>query len=118
MRILKIFNCLAVGIALCMTVPASGSDPARKKVVKPVIKPLIKPGTKPAIKPGLKPGMKPGTRPELKAATKPSGPPPVIHCDKPEHDFGTVAQGEAATHVFTVRNKGKGVLNIERARGG
>ena len=49
---------------------------------------------------------------------KPEGPPPVIGCDKPEHNFGTVAQGEQAVHIFTVKNTGKGVLKIERARGG
>ncbi len=48
----------------------------------------------------------------------PSGPPPAIACDKPEHNFGTVAQGEQAIHTFTVKNTGKGVLKIERARGG
>lgn len=48
----------------------------------------------------------------------PSGPPPVITCDKPEHDFGTVAQGEEAKHTFVVKNTGKGPLKIERARGG
>ncbi len=48
----------------------------------------------------------------------PSGPPPAIACDKPEHDFGTVSQGEEAKHTFTIKNTGKGVLKIERARGG
>ena len=43
---------------------------------------------------------------------------PVIACDKPEHDFGKVAQGGEVEHVFKIKNKGKGVLKIERARGG
>jgi len=48
----------------------------------------------------------------------PEGPPPVIACDEPTHDFGSVSQGEEAKHIFTVKNTGKGVLKIERARGG
>jgi len=48
----------------------------------------------------------------------PSGPPPVIACDKSEFDFGTVSQGEEAVHTFTIKNTGKGDLKIERARGG
>jgi hypothetical protein len=43
---------------------------------------------------------------------------PVIACDKPEHDFGKVAQGQDVEHIFKIKNKGKGVLKIERARGG
>jgi hypothetical protein len=43
---------------------------------------------------------------------------PVIHCDKPEYNFGTAAQGAEVEHVFKIKNKGKGVLKIERARGG
>ena len=43
---------------------------------------------------------------------------PVIACDKPEHDFGKVAQGGEVEHIFKIKNKGKGVLKIERARGG
>lgn len=46
------------------------------------------------------------------------GPAPVIACDQPSHDFGTVPQGDDAVHVFTIRNKGQGVLKIDRARGG
>ncbi len=43
---------------------------------------------------------------------------PVIACDEPEHDFGKINQGENVEHVFKIRNKGKDVLKIERARGG
>ena len=51
-------------------------------------------------------------------AVNPAQAQPVITCDKPEHDFGKVAQGEEAEHVFKIKNKGKGVLKIEKARGG
>lgn len=47
-----------------------------------------------------------------------NGPPPVITCDEAEYDFGTVTQGEDAKHIFVIKNKGKGVLKIDRARGG
>ena len=60
---------------------------------------------------------KPATLTPAKKAA-PTGPAPEIACDKPEFDFGSVAQGEEAKHVFTIKNKGKGVLKIERARGG
>lgn len=43
---------------------------------------------------------------------------PEIICAKPEHNFGKVAQGEEVEHIFKIKNKGKGVLKIERARGG
>ena len=46
------------------------------------------------------------------------GPVPVITCDTPEHDFGTVNQGDEVKHTFTVKNIGKGTLKINRARGG
>jgi len=46
------------------------------------------------------------------------GPVPVITADKAEYDFGTAVQGEDVEHVFTIRNKGKGLLKIEKARGG
>lgn len=46
------------------------------------------------------------------------GPVPVITADKAEYDFGVAVQGEDVEHVFTIRNKGKGLLKIEKARGG
>ena len=52
------------------------------------------------------------------AAFSPAQAQPVIACDKPEHDFGKVAQGGEIEHIFKIKNKGKGVLKIERARGG
>jgi hypothetical protein len=52
------------------------------------------------------------------AAFSPAQAQPVIACDKPEHDFGKAAQGDDVEHIFKIKNKGKGVLKIERARGG
>jgi len=49
---------------------------------------------------------------------KQSGPAPVIACDGADYDFGSVSQGDVVQHVFRIKNKGKGVLNIQRARGG
>jgi len=43
---------------------------------------------------------------------------PEIACDKPVYDFGKTAQGGEVEHMFKIKNKGKGVLKIERARGG
>ena len=53
-----------------------------------------------------------------RAAFSPAQAQPAIDCKKPEHDFGKVAQGEEVEHIFKIKNKGKGVLKIERARGG
>ncbi|NOZ00721.1 MAG: DUF1573 domain-containing protein [Deltaproteobacteria bacterium] len=43
---------------------------------------------------------------------------PSIACDKPDFEFGKVAQGEEMKHVFTIKNTGDDVLNILSARGG
>ena len=52
------------------------------------------------------------------AAFSPAQAQPQISCAKPVHDFGKVAQGEEVEHIFKIKNKGKEVLKIERARGG
>lgn len=39
---------------------------------------------------------------------------PRIAVDEPRFDFGTVRPGDRAEHVFTVRNAGDEVLQIER----
>jgi hypothetical protein len=52
------------------------------------------------------------------AAFNPVQAQPEIACDKPVHDFGKVAQGGEVEHIFKIKNKGKGVLKIERARAG
>ncbi|MBW1870782.1 MAG: DUF1573 domain-containing protein [Deltaproteobacteria bacterium] len=48
----------------------------------------------------------------------PSGPAPKIGCDQADYDFGTITQGEDVKNIFIIKNTGKGVLKIERARGG
>ena len=62
----------------------------------------------------------PGPKPTPKApkVVKATGPAPKIACAKPEYNFGTVSQGDDVKHVFIIKNAGKGVLKIERARGG
>ena len=42
-----------------------------------------------------------------------SGPQPRISVSEEEWDFGKVIQGEKPTHVFVVKNEGKGDLIIE-----
>ncbi len=53
------------------------------------------------------------------AVRKAAGPTlvPVIACDQPTWEFGTVAEGEVVRHVFPVRNTGGAPLKIESARG-
>ncbi len=51
------------------------------------------------------------------AAKFPDGKYPVLSVKDQEFDFGTVQQGEDAKHVFVLRNNGKAMLNIEKAKG-
>lgn len=39
---------------------------------------------------------------------------PVVRIDRPEHDFGTILQGENVRHVFTFANSGTAPLTIEK----
>ncbi|MBI5393913.1 MAG: DUF1573 domain-containing protein [Verrucomicrobia bacterium] len=50
-------------------------------------------------------------------AEPPTNPTPApaagrIALDATRHDYGTMGQGEEATHVFTIRNKGRGLLKL------
>ncbi len=47
----------------------------------------------------------------------PDGKYPILTATEAEFDFGTVQEGDDATHVFTLRNTGKAMLNIEKAKG-
>jgi hypothetical protein len=49
---------------------------------------------------------------------RPTGPAGKAACEQPNHDFGTVTEGEAVKHTFVVKNVGDGVLHILSARGG
>ena len=42
---------------------------------------------------------------------------PVMTFEKTEHDFGTITQGEAVTHIFKFTNTGKSDLLIANAKG-
>ena len=103
MTLVRILPGLLAGCLLCFSLPAAGQGKKR-----PI------PGAKHKFSPMLSPSK---TKPVAKKP-KLTGPPPVITCAQPEYDFGIAVQGESATHVYTIKNKGKGVLKIERARGG
>lgn len=51
--------------------------------------------------------------PAIRAARAAEGPAPVIVVDQPVHDFGVVAEGGPARHLFKVRNTGKAPLEIQ-----
>jgi len=51
-------------------------------------------------------------------AAEPGKPAPVIFCAQPEYRFGSVNRGAEVKHTFVIKNKGKGVLKIERTQGG
>jgi hypothetical protein len=52
----------------------------------------------------------------VSAGISSSEPAPDIQFDETEHDFGIIGQKEEHTHVFKLRNVGKGTLNIETVR--
>lgn len=47
---------------------------------------------------------------------KPEGPLPVMEFDNLEHDFGTVAEGQKAVHIYKVKNTGDAPLIIQNAQ--
>jgi len=55
---------------------------------------------------------------DIKPPPASPGKTPVIACDEPEYKFGVVPQGAEVKHVFKIKNKGKGMLKLERAQGG
>ncbi len=95
-------------VSLLFAPPLRSADPVNAAVKKP--RPL------PVQMPKMQTGLHPQKNTD--AAAKPTGPAPVIVCDQPQYDFGTAAEGEDVKHVFSVRNKGQGVLKIIQARGG
>jgi len=104
--LLVIVTCTAA-FSIVLANSAAGEDK------KPVVKRAIKAPLSLKVNQAKRPGETPDT---VKAAD--SGPAPQITVDNPKYDFGTIAQGEYAKHVFTIKNTGKGVLKVERARGG
>ena len=42
---------------------------------------------------------------------------PILVVDEPEYNFGKVKQGIPVEHTFKIKNKGKGELIIDKARG-
>ncbi len=42
----------------------------------------------------------------------------VIQFDQLSHDFGTVVQGSEVKHSFIFKNKGNGILKIEKVKAG
>lgn len=51
-----------------------------------------------------------------KKVTDPNAPRPAIACEKPIHDFGELWTGPVLHHTFTLKNKGKGMLEITRVK--
>ncbi len=103
-------------MTVCAFLVASLSAGGCSKVSDPEKK--AGPSTTMQIRPSMKAPEKSATEKSAPEKIVPEGPQPVIASDEQEHDFGSVSQGEEAKHVFTVKNTGKGVLKIDRARGG
>jgi thiol-disulfide isomerase/thioredoxin len=49
-------------------------------------------------------------------AANAEGPKPVVTCDEPVHDFGSVWTGPTLAHTFTVKNTGDRTLNITKVK--
>jgi thiol-disulfide isomerase/thioredoxin len=56
------------------------------------------------------------TESEGTTATQPSGPHPVITCEEPIHDFGTIWVGPTLNHTFAIKNTGDAPLHISKVR--
>ena len=67
---------------------------------------------------GCKGGTPDAADASVAAAAAPAGPPPVIACDQPTHEFGSVSDGDEVKHTFVMKNTGQGALKITRAQGG
>lgn len=66
--------------------------------------------------------QRPGGQPEAapvagERPAQPQGPQPKIEFSARELDAGTIQQGESIHHVFVVKNRGLGELNIEKVHG-
>jgi len=117
----KFWPWILAAIFLASSALAAGQGVKKTKTVPRVKKALtakqpIK--TVPKIKPNMR--IERNTRISKEPTKKvlPSGPAPKISCAKANYDFGTIAQGEDVLNTFIIKNTGKGVLKIERARGG
>ena len=102
---MKRWLALSVILLLLAALAASAQEPAQPQ--KPQLLKINKNLQRLDIKPASPPKSPP-----------PSGPAPEIFCDQPVYDFGTVPQGQEVKHTFVIKNRGKGVLKIESARGG
>ncbi len=96
-------------VAACLALPALAASPPLKK--PRLLKPVSAAKT-------LRAGQAAPSQKKISPVKATNGPAPNIVCDQPVYDFGTVAQGQEVKHVFKIRNTGKGVLKITRARGG
>lgn len=86
---------------------ATGTAAAKATTAKQIA--AKSPGKIPGKIPGTIPGKIPGTRPGAGGR---------IACDNATFNFGKVVQGKSVEHTFTIVNRGKELLHIERARGG
>ena len=55
--------------------------------------------------------------PAKEAAEKPAGPTTSMVFDSYEHDFGTMDEGDAVTHVFSFTNTGSEPLILDKCKG-
>jgi hypothetical protein len=103
-----IWGWLAAGVFLVGTAAAQDQRQAPQAMPAPGASKLV-----PATKiPSLM------TKAQTAAPSTPKGPQPVIACDQPDFDLGSVGEGEDIKHVYVIKNKGKAPLKILSARGG
>ena len=75
--------------------------------------PLPEPGTQVGLR--QNPGHK--LDPAKAQAAKPAGPTTTMVFDSYEHDFGTMDEGDAVTHVFSFTNTGSEPLILDKCKG-
>ncbi len=121
----KFWPWIFAAIFLASSALAAGQGAKKPKIVPSAKKALTAktPGKQPIKSvPKIRPNMRiePNTRISKEPTKKvlPSGPAPKISCAKANYEFGTITQGEDVLNTFIIKNTGKGVLKIERARGG
>jgi hypothetical protein len=75
------------------------------------------PSAESSAQPAAKPAASADKAPASDGAPAAPGGTPKLEVAQSEVNLGDVKQGEKATHVFTLKNVGTGVLHIDRAKG-
>ncbi len=104
--------CLALAVTFVVAGPAFADQTDKKPGVKRVRPKSV--DRERAKRIGAPSDAKKGQQDTV--AVDPNNPHPIITCDKPSHDFGTIWIGPTLQHSFTIKNVGNAPLNITKVR--